>query len=105
MKTATRKQPKTAGQGTCRVEHRDYGSFLLMNVAGKQEAYAMHRIGSDLGLGLLLCKDGETVHEVHVGGQGESSCSCPGHEFGWNCKHVRAVKALAAAGKLGSIPG
>lgn len=53
--------------------------------------YAVSEIGSQIGRGFILGKVGGDVYEAHVGGQGLCSCTCPGFEFGWECRHTAAL--------------
>ena len=37
------------------------------------------------------------IYEVEVGGNGRSSCSCPGHQFRGHCRHVKELLEAVAA--------
>lgn len=64
--------------------------------------YAVSEIGSQIGRGFIIGKVGGDVYETHVGGQGLCSCTCPGFEFGFSCRHVDAMSKVI---ELGFIPG
>ena len=38
-----------------------------------------------------------TLYEVEVGRSGRSSCTCPGHQFRGNCRHVKELGEAFAA--------
>jgi hypothetical protein len=66
------------------------------------DAYALGAIPADRGKGLALTKPDGTVYHVNLAGR-DSTCECLGH-LRWShrtvCKHVAALLALEAAGKL-----
>lgn len=72
--------------------------------------YLLRQVNADYGVGYQLDKMGigehgaeaETYH-VHFEHDGHS-CDCKGHVRHGHCKHVDAIKALGAAGKLVKIP-
>lgn len=65
--------------------------------------YTLTPIPSDFGVAYQLGKatpDGcSESYDVLLYGR-ETSCTCPGHTYTGRCKHVLALEALTAAGKL-----
>jgi hypothetical protein len=84
------------------------GSPALLEMAiGKEEfSYWLVSLGCELGgLAFELKKSlpEGTVYHVRLDGK-HSTCECPGH-LRWNhCKHVEALLALQAQGKLPAAP-
>lgn len=68
--------------------------------------YRVTRLASDFGVAFRLnacCGDklaaGSESHEVLLAGR-DTSCTCPGHAYTGGCKHVEALAALVAEGRL-----
>ena len=65
--------------------------------------YTLVALKTDFGIAFRLGKAAreicDVVYDVLVYGN-ESSCTCPGHTYTNHCKHLSAIEALLAAGKL-----
>ncbi len=81
------------------------GKLLLwLTQDGETRGYILTPLPSDFGTAYRLGKadngDGHSEeYDVLLHGR-ETSCTCPGHTYRANCKHVDALNALIAAGKL-----
>ncbi|HEY7328760.1 MAG TPA: hypothetical protein VH592_14050 [Gemmataceae bacterium] len=68
-----------------------------------KNGYTLTALASDFGSAYRLGKAGvggcSQDYDVLLCGR-ETSCTCPGHSYRSKCKHVDAVLALIAAGKL-----
>jgi hypothetical protein len=68
--------------------------------------YCLAPLPSDHGRAFRLRKleaDGGEAHVVDLAADGPT-CSCPGHSYRGACKHLDALLALQAQGKLDAIP-
>jgi hypothetical protein len=72
---------------------------LTLRVGKKADGYDLHEIAADYGRGFEVTKADRTIYHVCVDGLC-SSCDCKGHTRHGHCKHLDALTALAAAGKL-----
>jgi hypothetical protein len=89
------------------------GVYAMHMVIGAGEkarhfGYYLEQIPADYGLGFHVEKfgteqvEGEpTEYDVHIDTErGHHSCTCKGNTYHGHCKHVEAVLALIAAGKI-----
>src|SRR5262245_336841 len=77
---------------------------LLIRITqdGKPSSYWASRIVTDWAEGWRLEKpgyEGDESYDVLLDAGGDS-CTCPGHTYHGYCKHVDALRALRAAGRL-----
>jgi len=80
---------------------------LRLTDAGKETLFFVDRIASEVGgAAFRLTKfeqfqrgDDDAVYNVLLDGR-RSSCECKGHLRHGHCRHVEALTALRAAGKL-----
>ena len=73
----------------------------------EQTHYILSEVPTDWGRGFLVRKfvvEGGEEYQVHLDAQMGDSCTCLGHlrwsHRGTVCRHVGALKALIAAGRL-----
>jgi hypothetical protein len=83
------------------------GRTLLLCKDGLTVGYYLRELDVDFGRGFELEKfhtepatDGDRVYHVHLDAQLGDSCTCPGGSYRGKCKHVDALAAMVAAGKL-----
>ena len=80
-------------------------TILWLSQDGVLRAYVLTPLPSEIGgaayrLGKADNGDGHAEeYDVLLHGR-ETSCTCPGHTYRGKCKHVEALEALTAAGKL-----
>ncbi len=104
--TATRtRQPARKPVRSATLSTMTNGKILLwLSEDGQvKNGYTLARLASDFGTAFRLGK-------ADVGGCGEdydvllhgreSSCTCKGNSYHGHCKHVEALQALIAAGKI-----
>jgi hypothetical protein len=72
---------------------------LSLRVGKRVDLYDLHEIATDYGRGFQLTKPDRTVYHVILDGLC-SNCDCKGHTKHGHCKHVDALTALEAAGRL-----
>lgn len=78
-------------------------ALIRITQDGEQAHYWVQTMPSDWGLAYRLERaafEGEGTYDVLFENEQDSSCTCPGHTYGGYCKHVDALRALMAAGKL-----
>ncbi len=105
MTTATRtrkpRTPRPQPQRTLRYFHGTPG-LMELTINGVVQDYWLSEIGADWGRAFEVRKplpEG-TVYHVHLDAQAGDSCDCQGCVRWGHCKHLSAVKALVAAGRL-----
>jgi hypothetical protein len=105
--TPTRPRVKPARHVGLVIPPDGGASGVVRITAGRVSAdYALRPIPSQIGgrafeltkLGLLA--DGECYHVRLTGDARQDSCDCRGHVAHGHCKHVDALAALVAAGRL-----
>jgi hypothetical protein len=85
-------------------------ALVLMTSTGKrakQKFYHVEEIETEIGgrafrlepFSMDRLATGESEYVVLLDGP-DSSCTCPGHSFTGGCKHVSALLAFAAEGRL-----
>ena len=99
--TKTRKPNRTVTLGTTTSGKR----ILWITQDGKTRAYVLTKLLSKYGTTFTLGKadngDGHMeTYTVYFDSCGHASCDCAGHSFRKHCRHVDALLALIAAGKL-----
>lgn len=104
--TATRKTRKPAQKP---VRSATLGSMtngkqvLWITTDGEARGYVLTPLASDFGTAYRLGKSDiggcSEDYDILLHGR-ETSCTCPGHTYHGKCKHVSALQALIAAGKL-----
>lgn len=106
--TATRKprsKPRSKPERSATLGTTTSGKTILwLSQDGVLRAYVLTPLTSDFGTAYRLAKadngDGHSEeYDVLLHGR-ETSCTCPGHTYCGKCKHVSALEALIAAGKL-----
>jgi len=82
-------------------------TLIRITQDGKAAHYWVALQASAWGLAFSVERAGEEVedgaegtYDVLLENEQDSSCSCPGHTYHGHCKHVEALRALLAAGKL-----
>ncbi len=102
---------KPAAYAACNLyEHLGLLTLEIVGQPSRRHAinkwYRVTRLASDFGLAFRLnaaCGDklaaGAESHEVLLDGP-RTSCTCPGHTYTGGCKHVEALAALVAQGRL-----
>ena len=76
--------------------------FIRITQDGEQAHYWVDPLPSEFGLYYRLEKpgfEGTDCYDVLLEIEG-SSCTCPGHSYGGYCRHVDALRALHAQGRL-----
>lgn len=106
MTTATKtRKPAPKPQRSATLGTTTSGKTILwLTENGKARAYVLTPLPSDFGTAYRLGKadngDGHMEeYDVLLNGR-ETSCTCPGRTYRHTCKHVEALLALTAAGKL-----
>ncbi len=85
----------------CRLTRDEHGCRTLhLRIAKKADAYDLLEIEASEGRGYELTKADGTVYHVNVNGPLCSLCDCKGFARHSHCKHVDALTALEAAGRL-----
>lgn len=90
------KNVKTTGRITCATVARNGELCLCTVVIGKEES--IYSISARTpGEGYEVRKHGGDIRNVNLW---DNTCDCEGYANGYNCRHLRMVKALRAKGKL-----
>ncbi len=105
MKTTTRRPAKQLGVSLLVRPSAETGYEGIVSIDGT--GYDLTPVPSDWGLAYRLRRHGVTgeglangVYDVLVEDTGEAHCDCPGHTRWGHCKHVAALRTLAAEGLL-----
>jgi hypothetical protein len=104
--TKTNRKPAKKPERSATLGTTTSGKTILwLSQDGVLRAYVLTPLASEIGgtayrLGKADNGDGQMdEYDVLLHGK-ETSCTCPGHTIKGKCKHVSALEALLAAGKL-----
>lgn len=101
---ATAREPKT------RSATISLAGVLTLTEAGRPEtSFWLTPVRSDWGRAYRLDKfraeGGETYRVCLSPEDGRHSCTCPGHSYRGKCRHVSALLAIVAAGRMPDFAG
>src|SRR5262245_60125883 len=92
-------------KGKARPERRVRlaGGELVVTIGADEHRYTLTAVRAEGGRGFRLDKvpaGGSGPYTVVLAATGKHTCTCMGYTRRGECKHVAALVALAAAGKL-----
>src|SRR5205807_2565568 len=115
MSTLSPRRPRVKPARRCLLA----GEVLKLTVGQSTDVYAFRQLPADFGVGaqvtkqepvrdeagrLVEVRDGEVYHVLANPKDGRHSCDCLGFLRHGHCKHVEALSALLARGKLAPLP-
>jgi hypothetical protein len=100
VKGKSKKPPRTV-RLVCRCAGPAFAFAITQD--GKEDRYTAVRVPADFGTGYLVEKTTDPNSSYHVliaAAPGRHSCECKGWLRWGRCRHVSALLALKAAGKI-----
>lgn len=101
--------PATQPERSCRLDDLDGVPVLVIACTNRGVTYRdFYRIENNPAPGCVAYRlhklthsdEEPTCYDVLLRGEGAPSCDCRGHLAHSHCKHMEALEALLAAGKL-----